>query len=48
MGELAADALAVMGPSGLDVLVEISAGDGPPAALAARVLGSMVALQKSA
>lgn len=40
MGELAADALAAMGPPGLDALAEIAPGQGAAAALATRVLSA--------
>jgi len=40
MGELAADALAAMGPAGLDVLAEIAPGNGGAAVVATRVLAA--------
>jgi len=48
LAELAADALAAMGPPGLDVLIELAAGDGPPAANAKRTLAAQPSLQASA
>lgn len=40
MGELAADALSATGPSGVELLVEIAAGEGESAATAMRVLAA--------
>jgi HEAT repeat protein len=48
LGELAADALAAMGPSGIAVLVEIASGDGSAAIGAARVLAAQPTLQATA
>ena len=45
LGELAADALAAIGPSGIQVLREIAAGGGNAAPLAARTLASQTTLQ---
>lgn len=45
LGELAADALAAMGPSGIQVLTEIAAGAGSGAPLAARTLAGHRNLQ---
>ena len=45
LGELAADALAAMGPAGLRVLSEIAAGNGSPAPIAARTLAAQRSMQ---
>ena len=47
LGELAADALAAVGPSGIQVLHEVAAGGGTAAALAARTLAAQTALQRA-
>ena len=47
LGELAADALAAMGPSGIQVLSEVAAGGGSAASLAARTLAAQSTLQRS-
>lgn len=47
MGELAADALSAMGPSGVEVLTQIAPGAGEPAAMALRVLAARRVLQPS-
>jgi HEAT repeat protein len=47
LGELAADALAGIGPPGIKVLHEVAAGGGSAAALAARTLAAQTNLQTS-
>ena len=47
LGELAADALAAMGPAGIQVLGEVAAGGGSAAPLAARTLAAQTNLQSS-
>ena len=47
LGELAADALAAMGPSGIQALSEIAAGGGSAAPIAARTLAAQTTLQTS-
>ena len=47
LGELAADALVAMGPSGIRVLNELAAGDGSAAPIAARTLAAQRSLQSA-
>ena len=47
LSELAADALAAIGPSGIQVLSEVAAGGGSSATLAARTLAAQTSLQTS-
>ena len=47
LAELAADALAAMGPSGIQALSEIAAGGSPGAPLAARTLAAQMNLQSA-
>ena len=47
LAELAADALAAMGPSGLQALSEIAAGGGTGASIAARTLAAQTSLQRA-
>lgn len=47
LGELAADALAAMGPRGLRALTEVAAGDGGASAIAVRALTARRTLQSS-
>ena len=47
LGELAADALAATGPSGIQALTEIAAGGGTAAPLAARALAAQTSLQRA-